>query len=140
MAKDLDELKSEEEQSAATFVDLKSAKTEEIDVNEKAILSKDKRIGTLKLSISEAGHALEDAQEALADAQTLIANLKEDCAAKEKDMAERQKARSEEAVAISDTIKILNDDDALDTFKKALPSAALMQKQQVGYDAFLQVG
>merc|ERR1719156_420179 len=107
MSKDLAELKDQEGQDAATFADLKSAKTAEIDVNEKAIISKDKRIGTLKLSLSEASHALEDAQEALADAQKLIANLKEDCAAKEKDLAERQKTRADEAVAISDTIKIL---------------------------------
>jgi len=139
MTKDLAELKSQEAEDAATFTELKQAKTEEIDVNEKAIISKDKRIGTLKLSISEAGHALEDAQEALADAQKLIANLKEDCAAKEKDLAERQKTRADEAVAISDTIKILNDDDALDTFKKALPSAALVQKEFKGYDAFIQI-
>merc|ERR1719335_1327996 len=131
MAKDLDELKSEEEQSAATFVDLKSAKTEEIDVNEKAIISKEKRIGTLKLSISEAGHALEDAQEALADAQKLSANLKEECASKEKELAEKQKMRGEEMVAIGEAIKILNDDDALEVFKKALPSASLVQQSKV---------
>merc|ERR1719160_652774 len=128
MTKDLAELKSEEADSAATFTELKTAKTAEIDVNEKAIISKDKRIGTLKLSISEASHALEDAQEALANAQKLAANLKEECASREKDLAMRQKMRSEEIAAISEAVKILNDDDALDTFKKALPSAALLQK------------
>jgi len=38
-------------------------------------------------------------------------------------MAEREKLRAEELVALADTIKILNDDDALDLFKKTLPSA-----------------
>lgn len=140
MSKDLAELKSQEAQDAATYTELKQAKTAEIDVNEKAILSKDKRIGTLKLSIAEAGHALEDAQEALADAQKLSANLKEECAAKEKALAEKQKMRSEEMVAISDAVKILNDDDALDVFKKALPSAALVQQPHAQtYDAFIQI-
>merc|ERR1719433_2154966 len=37
--------------------------------------------------------------------------------------AERSKTRSEELVALADTIKILNDDDALELFKKTLPSA-----------------
>merc|ERR1712066_1023909 len=32
--------------------------------------------------------------------------------------------RSEELLALADTIKILNDDDALDLFKKTLPSAS----------------
>merc|ERR1719158_1634059 len=34
------------------------------------------------------------------------------------------KMRSEELVALADTIKILNDDDALELFKKTLPGAA----------------
>jgi len=136
MTKDLDELRQREQEDAATFTELKQAKTSEINVNEKAIISKEKRVGTLKLSISEAGHALEDAQEALADAQKLAANLKEDCASKQKDLAEKQKLRSEEVVAISEAISILNDDDALETFAKAAPSAALVQK---GYDAFIQI-
>merc|ERR1719420_1880575 len=39
----------------------------------------------------------------------------------------RCKTRQEELLAIADTIKILNDDDALDLFKKALPSASFLQ-------------
>merc|ERR1719456_1879240 len=40
------------------------------------------------------------------------------------------KLRSEELLALADTIKILNDDDALDLFKKTLPgSASLLQLQ-----------
>lgn len=40
--------------------------------------------------------------------------------------------RSEEVVALADTIKILNDDDALELFKKTLPSASssLLQVQE----------
>merc|ERR1712061_197055 len=34
------------------------------------------------------------------------------------------KMRAEETVALADTIKVLNDDDALDLFKKTLPSAS----------------
>jgi len=42
-------------------------------------------------------------------------------------MEERVKTRGEELVAIHDTIKILNDDDALELFKKTLPSASFVQ-------------
>merc|ERR1711957_160065 len=44
---------------------------------------------------------------------------------------ERSKTRSEELVALADTIKVLNDDDALELFKKTLPSASasLLQLQ-----------
>merc|ERR1712241_520675 len=37
---------------------------------------------------------------------------------------ERSKTRSAELVALADTIKVLNDDDALELFKKTLPSAS----------------
>ena len=37
---------------------------------------------------------------------------------------EYQKSQSEELVALSETIKMLNDDDALDLFKKTLPSSS----------------
>merc|ERR1712008_464846 len=45
--------------------------------------------------------------------------------------AEIQKTRSEELVALAETIKILNDDDALELFKKTLPSAAAASLVQV---------
>merc|ERR1719486_1299940 len=46
---------------------------------------------------------------------------------KVKEWDARCKTRSEELLAIADTIKILNDDDALDLFKKAIPSASFLQ-------------
>merc|ERR1719162_1188123 len=35
--------------------------------------------------------------------------------------------RSEELLALADTIKVLNDDDALELFKKAVPASSFMQ-------------
>jgi len=46
-----------------------------------------------------------------------------------------QKTRAEELLAISETIKILNDDDALDLFKKTLPGTSLLQVSVQGRDA-----
>ena len=43
----------------------------------------------------------------------------------------QKKLRAEELVALADTIKILNDDDALDLFKKTLPSPAGSSFMQV---------
>jgi len=57
-----------------------------------------------------------------------LEGMDEQCAAKKKEWDERCKMRTEELLALSDTIKILNDDDALELFKKTLPgSAALLQ-------------
>merc|ERR1719146_463252 len=70
-------------------------------------------------------------KEAVADEQKFIAQLESECATKEKEWAVRQKLRAEEVSAISEAIGILNDDDALDVFKKAVPSALV--QDQVGF-------
>merc|ERR1711957_93135 len=51
------------------------------------------------------------------------------CGTKTAEWEERSKTRQEELVALSETIRVLNDDDALEMFKKTLPSASasLMQ-------------
>merc|ERR550525_2074634 len=51
------------------------------------------------------------------------------CATKQAEWDERCKVRADELLALADTIKILNDDDALDLFKKTLPSASFLQMQ-----------
>merc|ERR1719453_2671890 len=53
--------------------------------------------------------------------------LKKNCANGATEYESRKAARAEETVAISETVKILNDDDALDLFKKTLPSPSLIQ-------------
>jgi len=76
--------------------------------------------------------ALEDAMEEKADTEKFMATLESECATKEKEMGERASLRAQEIAAISEAIGILNDDDALDVFKKAMPSAfvqtAFLQK------------
>jgi len=49
------------------------------------------------------------------------------CASKAAEWEETKKTRAEELVAVAETIKILNDDDALELFKKTLPSPSLIQ-------------
>jgi len=137
MEKDLAELQAQEEKDFNAFQDLKTAKTSEIDINAKAIISKDKRVGELALEVSESKHALADAEEELANAQNFAANMKEECANKVKERDMRAKMRSEEIKAISEAVGILNDDDALEVFAKT-KKAALVQKVKT-YDALLQV-
>jgi hypothetical protein len=138
MEKDLAEATSQEEGAKSDFASLAKAKKAELDVNEKAVITKDKRIGELKLSLSESSHALEDAEAELANAEKFLSSMKEQCASMEKNKAVRQKMRNDEIVAISEAIKILNDDDALEVFSKA-KSASFVQKRAT-YDAFLQTG
>merc|ERR550514_1860441 len=53
-----------------------------------------------------------------------MADLGKNCATKKKEWAEIVKTRNEELLALADCIKMLNDDDALELFKKTLPSAS----------------
>jgi len=68
-----------------------------------------------------------DSEEALIEDQKFLADTEKTCALKTQEWDERCKTRSEELLAIQETIKILNDDDALELFKKALPSPSLLQ-------------
>merc|ERR1719421_1076563 len=139
MQKDLGEMQAQEKSDHESFNELKAAKNEEISINEKSVVEKEKRIGALALELSEGKHALEDAQEELANAQKFKANMKEQCANVKKQQATRAKMRAAEILAVSEAIKILNDDDALDVFKKSLPSAALVQQPRKTYDALIQL-
>merc|ERR1719230_1910944 len=134
MEANLKEAISDEEKAAAGFADLKGSKETEIEVATEAIETKTARSGELAVSVVQTRDALEDTQEEAADTTKFLATLEKDCATKEAEMAERVKMRNMEITAISEAIGILNDDDALDVFKKALPSSFV---QQVG---FLQRG
>merc|ERR1711896_107873 len=70
---------------------------------------------------------LDDTQKALLDDKKFLADLGKNCALKTKEHEENMKMRSQELVALADTIKILNDDDALELFKKTLPGSSFLQ-------------
>merc|ERR1711920_251189 len=70
---------------------------------------------------------LDDTKKALAADKKFLVDLETDCKTKEAEWDERSKTRSEELLALADTIKILNDDDALELFKKTLPTPSLLQ-------------
>jgi chromosome segregation ATPase len=74
---------------------------------------------------------LDDTAKALLEDKKFLADLDKNCALKTEEHQSNMKLRSEELLALADTIKILNDDDALELFKKTLPSASasLMQMQ-----------
>merc|ERR1719253_369846 len=65
--------------------------------------------------------------DSLDDNTKFLMELKKNCASEGTAYEERKALRSQELVAVSETIKVLNDDDALDLFKKTMPSPALLQ-------------
>merc|ERR1719253_2488618 len=115
---------SEEQAAISEFNALVAAKQKEIGANTEAVEEKTARNGEVAVKIVNLKNDLSDAQDALSEDQTFYAELKKGCANAESEYQERKKMRAQEGVAISETIKILNDDDALDLFKKTVPSFA----------------
>jgi len=120
-----------EEASIAAFDQLVAAKNKEIEALTASIEDKTTAIGELGVQIVQMKEDLSDAEDGLMDDKKFLADLEKNCATKEKEWAEICKLRSEELLALADTIKMLNDDDALELFKKTLPgsSASFMQMQ-----------
>jgi len=129
MAAALSEATSTEQGAIKTYDGLMSAKNKEVAALTSTVEAKMQQIGELGVSIAMMKEDLADTQEALGEDKTFLAELEKSCATKTAEWEERSKTRSEELVALADTIKVLNDDDALELFKKTLPgaSASLLQ-------------
>jgi len=107
-----------------------AAKKQEVETLTMAIEEKMTRVGELGVEIAKMKNDLEDTQEDLADDTKFIEDLKKTCATKASEWEGIVKARKDELLALSETIKILNDDDALELFKKAIPSSSFLQIQE----------
>merc|ERR1719401_2882238 len=124
MNKDLAEATAAEEAAIKAYDELMAAKAKEVAALTKAIEEKMVRLGDLQVSIVEMKEDLDDTGKAYLEDKKFLADLSKNCALKTKEHAENVKLRSEELLALADTIKVLNDDDALELFKKTLPSAS----------------
>merc|ERR1719276_471536 len=71
------------------------------------------------------------AYDALMAAKKFLKDSEKNCAEKQKLFDENVKIRGQEPAALQDTIKVLNDDDALELFKKTLPGASSFLQEQV---------
>ena len=120
MDKDLNGAVGDEEAAAAAFEELAAAKKAEIAAAGEAIESKTVRSGDLAVSVTTTADDIEDTTSEMKETEAFLANLASQCALKKKEWAARQAMRAEEISAISEAIKVLNDDDALDLFKKTL--------------------
>merc|ERR1719463_973460 len=107
-----------------------TAKTKEVEAHTQAIEKKTVLIGELGVDIANMKNDLTDSEAALIEDKKFLADLEKNCDAKTKEWDERVKLRGQEIIAIQETIKILSDDDALELFKKTLPSPSLIQLQK----------
>merc|ERR1719331_3411675 len=131
MEAELAEAKANEEKAIADYKALVAAKKKEIEAATKAIEEKMTRVGELGVEVATMINDLEDTKEGLEEDKKFLADMDNICEQKKKEWAAYQKMMAEELLALADTIKILNDDDALELFKKTLPSAASLLQIQL---------
>jgi chromosome segregation ATPase len=124
MSAGLKEATDIENAAIKAYDELMGAKTKEVNALSAAIEAKLTLIGDLSVSLAQQKNDLGDTEEALAADKEFLANLEETCAKKEAEWKVRVQTRTDELAALADAIKMLNDDDALELFKKTLPSAS----------------
>merc|ERR1719281_1913879 len=127
MEKDLAEVYAQEEAAKNDYEALMAAKEKEIEAATKEIEEKIKRSGELAVEIVNLKEDLDDTQQSLAEDKQYLADLDKMCEMRKKEWEEICKTRQQELLAIAETIKILSDDDALELFKKTMPSPSLLQ-------------
>merc|ERR1719386_267544 len=124
MSATLGDITSAENDSIKAYDSLVASKTKEINALTKAIETKMARAGELAVKIVQMKNDLGDTEEALIEDKAFLKDLEKNCATKTAEWQEIVATRNEELLALADTIKVLNDDDALELFKKTLPSSS----------------
>jgi chromosome segregation ATPase len=114
MKASLSEAQKTEAARAATFAELRSAKTSEIEAGEKMAETKEDELAKTDMDLAEAKEDLGQTQAALAEDQKFLGNLEKTCAEADANFAKRKNSRLAEIEAVSQTIEILSADDAKD--------------------------
>merc|ERR1719506_297525 len=131
MEADLKTAEENEASALANFEALVAAKKAEIAACTKEIEEKLTRLANVGVELAEMKNDLEDTAEALEEDKKFLADLGTSCSTKGEEWELYKKTQAEELLALAETIKILNDDDALELFKKTLPSAASLLQLKV---------
>jgi septal ring factor EnvC (AmiA/AmiB activator) len=124
MSASLDSTTKDEDAAIASYEELMAAKKKEVQALTQEIETKLVRTGELGVEIVQMKNDLTDTEAGLLDDKKFLADMEKDCDSKSAEWATIVKTRQEELLALADTIKILNDDDALEMFKKTLPGAS----------------
>jgi hypothetical protein len=123
MSSELADATASEDSAIKSYGELMSAKAKEVEALTSTIEAKTKSIGDLGVSIVQMKNDLSETEAGLMADKEFLADMTKSCASKTDEWNEAVKLRAEELAALAETIKVLNDDDALELFKKTLPSA-----------------
>eukprot|EP00405_Crypthecodinium_cohnii_P024889 CAMPEP_0206493836 /NCGR_PEP_ID=MMETSP0324_2-20121206/47289_1 /ASSEMBLY_ACC=CAM_ASM_000836 /TAXON_ID=2866 /ORGANISM="Crypthecodinium cohnii, Strain Seligo" /LENGTH=534 /DNA_ID=CAMNT_0053977215 /DNA_START=24 /DNA_END=1624 /DNA_ORIENTATION=+ len=106
-------------------LELTAAKKKEVAALSEGIETKLARISELGLEIANMKNDVGDTSDSLEDDKAFLADMEKNCAEKAATFEQEKKLRAEELLALAETIKVLNDDEALDLFKTTLPAASV---------------
>jgi len=114
MNADLSQAQKSEAARAATFAELRAAKTSEIESGEKMAETKEDELAKADMDNAEAKEDLGQTQAQLAEDQKFLGNLDKMCAEGDANFAKRKASRLAEIQAVAETIEILAGDEAKD--------------------------
>mmetsp|Transcript_80896 Transcript_80896/g.147571 ORF Transcript_80896/g.147571 Transcript_80896/m.147571 type:complete len:708 (-) Transcript_80896:38-2161(-) len=129
MKKDLATAESDEAASLASHEQLVAAKKREIAALTQEIESKSSRAAELGVEIVNFQEDLEDTEASISEGKSFLVEHAAQYMKRAAKHDEQKKAFNEESVALAEAVETLNNDDALELFKKALPSPSLLQVQ-----------
>jgi len=110
---------NDEKNAKNEFGSLKSAQTRQLSAAKEQIDSNTAELSDTKVKLANGKDGLEDTRAALTADTAFLSNLKSKCAGMDQQWESRQKMRNDEMTAVSETIKILSDDEAHDTFSRS---------------------
>jgi len=118
--RDLGEAQAKDLAAEEAFQKLKAAKLSEIKEATKQKKAKDKQLADLQYKASKAKENKEKAEAAVDADQKFMLTLEKDCKEEEVAYQERLKVRTDEITALSETLKILTDDEARELYDKTM--------------------
>merc|ERR1719253_2186026 len=130
MQRDLAEATKTEAQSNENFANLKAAKEAEIAAATEQVKAKEAELADTLNKMAKAKRDLEKTETALAADTEFLANMKKDCQTEDENYKKRAEIRSQEIVALAETLKILNDDDARTLFGKSVGTSFIQESSE----------
>lgn len=127
MEKDLATTIDEEAKAVESYEALIASKEKEVSELQEKIESMSSRLAEVGVENVNEKEDLEDTEESLEEDKKMLAELEKKCKKRAEEYDEQRKVLSEESVALAETIKILNNDDALELFKKTIKPPSFLQ-------------
>jgi len=119
-ARDLSEAQKDDFQAEVSFQHLRAAKLDEIAIGQQQRSRKEADLAHTRARAAEAREDKEATENARDADQVFLNNMLKDCEVEDTEYKKRHEIRSQELVALSETLRILSEDDARDLFGKTL--------------------